>query len=91
MPTGVAGSTFASELNRLANAGTYPTLNNYLSPEKAANVYAGTTNLPLIEALNKKVDANRQPSAYKALNAVCNEIAGTTNLSATTALRSINL
>ena len=91
MATGIAGSSFTSELNRLANGGTYPSLLNYVAPTKAANVYAGTTGLALIAALNKKADANRQPSAYKALGGICNELAGTTDLSPTDALRSINL
>ena len=67
MATGTAGSSFASELNRLANGGTYPAISAYLAPTQAANVYAGTTGLALIAALNKKADANRQPSAYKAM------------------------
>lgn len=91
MATGTAGSSFTSELNRLANGGTYPSLVDYLAPTQAANVYASTTGLAMIAALNKKADVNRQPSDYKALDAVCNELAGTTNLSATDALRSINL
>jgi len=91
MATGTAGSSFTSELNRLANGGTYPTLANYLAPTQAANVYAGTTGLALIAALNKKADANRQPNDYKALGGICNELAGTSGLSPNDALRSINL
>ena len=49
------------------------------------------TGLALLGALNKKADANRQPDDYKGLGAVCNELAGTTDLSPTDALRSINL
>jgi hypothetical protein len=91
MATGTAGSTFTSELNRLANSGTYPALTDYLAPVGAANDYAETVGLGLIAALNLKADANRQPNEYKALNAICNELAGTTGLSATDALRSIDL
>ena len=91
MATGTAGSSFTSVLNRLANGGTYPALQNYLAPTEAANVYAGTTGLALIGALNLKADANRQPVDYKALGGICNELAGTTDLSPTEALRSINL
>jgi hypothetical protein len=40
MATGVAGSTFADELNRLANGGTYPTPDAYQSEQGAANNYA---------------------------------------------------
>jgi hypothetical protein len=91
MATGTAGSSFASELNRLANGGTYPTIANYKAPTAAANAYAETTGLALIAALNKKADANRQPVDYKAMGGICNELAGTTNLSPTDALRSIDL
>jgi hypothetical protein len=91
MATGTAGSTFTSELNRLANGGTYPALTAYQAPVAAANDYANTTGLALLGALNKKADANRQPDDYKGLGAVCNELAGTTDLSPTDALRSINL
>jgi hypothetical protein len=97
MATGTAGSTFTSELNRLAfNAGgTYPPISEYLTATAAANSYAGIgadqTPFALIGALNKAVDPNRQPNEYKALNAICNEIAGTTGLSATDALRSMDL
>jgi hypothetical protein len=42
-------------------------------------------------ALNYKADSDRPPDEYLGLNAVCNEIAGTTGLSAVDALRSIDL
>lgn len=86
---GTAGSTFASELNRLANGGTYPAPTAYKSEQGAANAYASTTGLGIIAALNIKADANRQPDDYKMLNAICNELAGTTGLTATVALRTI--
>ena len=91
MATGTAGSTFTSELNRLGNSGSYPALTAYLAPVGAANAYAGTSGLGLLAALNLEADANRQPDAYKGLGAICNELAGTTNLSPVDALRSINL
>ncbi len=91
MATGTAGCTFTSELNRLANGGTYPAISAYKAPTAAANAYAETTGLALIAALNKKADTNRQPNDYKALGGICNELAGTTGLSPTDALRSINL
>jgi hypothetical protein len=47
--------------------------------------------LGIIAALNIKADANRQPNNYKMMNAICNELAGTTGLSAVVALRSIDL
>jgi hypothetical protein len=86
---GTAGSTFADELNRLANGGTYPAPTAYKSEQGAANAYASTTGLGIIAALNIKADTNRQPNNYKMLNAICNELAGTTGLSAVVALRTI--
>lgn len=86
---GTAGSSFVDELNRLANGGTYPVLTSYLAAVGAANAWASTSGKALIGALNYKADANRQPNDFKALNAICNELAGTTNLSAVDALRSI--
>ena len=86
---GTAGSTFADELNRLANGGTYPAPTAYKSEQGAANAYAGTSGLGIIAALNIKASASRQPNNYKMLNAICNELAGTTGLSAVDALRTI--
>ena len=97
MATGTAGSSFTSELNRLAyNAGgVYPPLTEYLTATDAANSYAGVSagedKLALIAALNKAADSARQPNDFKALGGICNELASTTNLSPTDALRSIDL
>ena len=91
MATGTAGSTFTSELNRLANSGTYPVLTSYLTATAAANSLAGTSGKALIGALNLEADATRQPNNFKALGGICNELASTTNLSPLAALRSINL
>jgi hypothetical protein len=86
MPTGTAGSTLCAELNRLANGGTYPAITVFLDEQGAANKWASTSGLGIIGALNKKASAGRAPSAYKDLNGICNELAGTTGKSA---LRSI--
>jgi hypothetical protein len=91
MATGAAGSSLASELNRLANGGTYPPMTVRKVEQGAANSWAGTSGLGLIAALNYKADATRQPDDYKDFNAICNELAGTTGLSAVVALRSIDL
>lgn len=91
MATGYEGSTLVAELNRLANSGTYPARTAFLEAPGAANAYAGTTGKDLLGALNYKASASRQPNDYKGLNAVCNELAGTTGKSAVSALRSINL
>jgi hypothetical protein len=91
MATGFPGSEFCGELNRLANGGTYPARTVFLDSQGAANKYAGTSGLGIVGALNIKANANRQPSNYKGLRAVCNELAGTTDKSSVAALRSINI
>jgi len=91
MATGFPGSEFCGELNRLANGGTYPARTAFLDDQGAANKYAGTTGLGVVGALNIKASASRQPKDYKGLQAVCNELAGTTGNSPVAALRSINL
>lgn len=88
MATGRDGSTLADELNRLAGI---TDLLEYQDEQGAANVWAGTTGLALLGALNEKASAGRSPADYKGLNAICNEIAGTTGLAAVVALRSIDV
>jgi hypothetical protein len=89
MAVGIAGSTLCAELNRLANGGTYPAMTAFLDEQGAANKWASTSGLGIIAALNLKFSGTRTPAQYKDLNAVCNELAGTTGKSAVDALRSI--
>ena len=84
MATGKAGSSLTVELNRLAGT-------TGKAEQGAANTYASTSGLGVNAALNKKADANRQPTAYKGLNAICNELASTSGKSAIAALRSIDV
>jgi len=84
MATGKEGSSLTAELNRLAGT-------TGKADQGAANTYASTSGLGVNAALNKKADATRQPTSYKSLNAVCNELASTTGKSAIAALRSINV
>lgn len=80
---GVAGTTFTSELNRLANGGvSYPANSAYRTARTAANVWAGSTGAPLLRALNIK-----NGTVGFGLEHVCNALAGTTLKSATDALR----
>ena len=55
----------------------------------AANVYAGTQQRPigLVGALNIGAGNGSNPSQWRGLNAVCNQIAGTKNLEALHALQ----
>ena len=84
MALGKDGSSLNAELNRLAGT-------TGKADQGAANTYASTSGLGLVAALNKKASGARQPSAYKGLNAICNELASTTDKSAVAALRSINV
>jgi len=88
MALGAAGSSLAAELNRLAGI---TTRTSFLAEQGAANAYAGTSGKGLIAALNYKADSTRQPKDYKGLNAICNELASTSGLSAIAALRSISV
>jgi hypothetical protein len=86
---GIAGSTLCAELNRLANGGTYPARTAFLDEQGAANAWAGTSGKGIIGALNYEADSSRQPNNFKSLNAICNELAGTTGKSAVDALRTL--
>ena len=86
---GIAGSTLCAELNRLANGGTYPLRTAFLDEQGAANKWASTSGLGIVGALNIKASSSRQPNNFKGLNAVCNELAGTTGKSALDALRTL--
>ena len=92
MATGYEGSTLVAELNRLANGGTYPARTAFLEEAAAACKWAGLpTTYETVHALNLKASSTRSPADFKGLNAVCNELASTTDKSAVSALRSINL
>lgn len=85
MVLGTNGSTLKAELNRLANGGTYPAIQSYVSITKAANIYAGTVGLAVVGALNVKAGNDRVN--WKDLRGVCNQLGGTTDLAAAAALR----
>jgi len=84
MALGKEGSSLNAELNRLAST-------TGKADQGAANAYANTSGKGIIGALNIKASASRQPNDFKGLNAICNELAGTTGKSAVVALRSINV
>jgi len=88
MALGKAGSSLTAELNRLAGI---TDVAKYLDAQGAANVYAGTTGLATVGALNIKAQAGRTRDKFKDIDGVCNELAGTTGLAAPAALRSINV
>jgi hypothetical protein len=78
-----------AELNRLANGGTYPTMDKFLDYEGAANKLAGTTGLSATGACN--IYAGLPISQWKDLQGACNAIAGTVGLGAAEALRRVNM
>lgn len=59
-----------------------------LSEVGAANVWAGTSGLDLLGALNAKA-GNTLPTNWRDLDGVCNQLAGTTGLAAPGALSRI--
>lgn len=52
----------------------------WLDDQLAANLWAGTSGLDTVEALNQKAQLGRSPANYKGLQGVANELAGTTGL-----------
>jgi hypothetical protein len=87
MALGKAGSSLTAELNRLAGI---TDVAKFLDEQGAANLWAGTTGLATVGALNIKAQAGRTRDKFKKINGICNELAGTTGLGAPAALRSIN-
>lgn len=75
------------ELNRLAS--TLVNGSPSLAAQAAANVWAATDSTrDMLGALNNKALIT-DPSQYLGLDAVCNVLAGTSNLDAVSALRAI--
>jgi hypothetical protein len=87
MALGKAGSSLTAELNRLAGI---TDITKFLDAQGAANVYAGTTGLATVGALNIRAQAGRTRDKFKDIDGICNELAGTTGLAAPAALRSID-
>ena len=91
MTLGTYGSTLLDELNRLANGGTYPSVNIY-DEAGAARAWAERTDIPLtttdtVGVLNEIAGLPRDQ--WLDYSGVCNYLAGTTNLPAAAALRQI--
>ena len=82
---GSVGDTLTYSMNRLAGTlvGDVPTL----EAQGAANVWAGTTGLALVGALN--VQAGNTLPNYRELQGVLNQLAGTTGLGEDEAAASI--
>jgi len=90
---GVAGTTFVSELNRLANGGTYPTINT-MDAAAAARAWAAArsvtpTTTDTVGVLNE-IAGITDKTQFLDLAGVCNLLASTTGLDPAAALRELN-
>lgn len=95
MPTGIPGSTLVAELNRLANGGTYPPIQDYVDEALAAKNWAAarginTYHTDTVGILNDIAGITGGSNNHLDYTGVCNLIAGTTWLTANTALQSID-
>jgi hypothetical protein len=91
VPTGNPNSTLLSELNRLANGGTYPPVNT-LDEAAAARAWAERegivpTTTDTVGLLNEIAGLAR--GSWLDYSGVCNYLAGTTGLPAAAALRQL--
>lgn len=89
MAIGNTGSPLTAELNRLANGGTYRTPLNTVADNLAANQWAGTTNLDVQGALNRRAGRTDQKT-FLDIQGICNVLASTNDLAAPEALRRIS-
>lgn len=94
MALGVAGTTLNSELNRLANGGTYRTMPNMVDMALAARQWAAQravtiTTTDTVGVLNQ-IAGNTTQSSWLDFNGVCNQLASTSGLAAAEALRRIS-
>jgi hypothetical protein len=91
---GTYGSTLTSELNRLANGGTYPLISAYVDQALAARNWAAARSVTLtandtVGILNQIAGITNQKN-WLDYSGVCNYIAGTTGLPAAAALRAVS-
>jgi hypothetical protein len=91
---GTYGSTLTSELNRLANGGTYPAISAYVDQAAAARAWAAQRSVTLtttdtVGVLNQIAEITNQAD-WLDFSGVCNYIAGTTGLPAAAALRAVS-
>jgi len=91
---GTYGSTLTSELNRLANGGTYPAITAYVDQAAAARAWAAQRSVTLtvtdtVGVLNEIAGIANQED-WLDFSGVCNYIASTSGLPAAAALRSVS-
>ena len=93
MALGTYGSTLTSELNRLANGGTYPAITAYVDQAAAAKAWAAQRSVTLtvtdtVGVLNQIAGITNQED-WLDFSGVCNYIASTSGLPAAAALRAV--
>ena len=94
MSYGVYGSTLNDELNRLANGGTYPAIQDYKDQAGAAQAWAAARSVSLgtvtdlVGVLNYINGVTNRRDMLDVAG-VCNSIAGTTQLEPAAALREV--
>ena len=91
---GTYGSTLVSELNRLANGGTYPAINT-LDEAGAARAWAvargvTTYHTDTVGVLNDIAGITGPALNHLNLGGICNLLAGTTGLPPAAALRALD-
>lgn len=94
MALGTYGSTLTSELNRLANGGTYPAISAYVDQAAAAKAWAAQRSVTLtvtdtVGVLNQIAGITNQED-WLDFSGVCNYIASTSGLPAAAALRAVS-
>lgn len=94
MALGVYGTTLNSELNRLANSGTYRAVGSMVDMALAARQWAGARSVTItttdtVGVLNQIAGITDQ-SRWLDFNGVCNRLASTSGLAAAEALRRIS-
>ena len=94
MALGVAGTTLNSELNRLANGGTYRIAADMVDTAKAAQEWAAQRSVTLtvtdtVGVLNE-IAGIASKADWLDFNGVCNYIATTSGLPAAAALRAVS-
>lgn len=92
---GTYGSTLVSELNRLANGGTYRPIVEMVDMALAAQQWAAarsvtTTHTDTVGVLNDIAGITGGPTNHLDYSGVCNLIAGTSGLVAAEALRTLD-
>lgn len=94
MSYGYFGSTLVDELNRLANGGTYPSIDLYVDEALAARNWAAAKSVSLGEitdtvgVLNYIYGITNRDAMFD-IAGICNLIAGTTQLEPAAALREV--